>query len=180
MKFKTQYNFKDDIVSCPGTLVEEVDKTTGEKINCYGRRYTYEQKYDDKGIRYLAISGTEDVYNSIQSYKDDVDIYKILKRLNGDLSQLDSNKGFYADVADVPRDINEFYNKIEEGKNIFASLPTDFKERFGNSVNEFMTSIYNKDFEEKLIQYYKDTNSHMFVNDNISADVKVEKGVDNE
>lgn len=153
MKFKTIYNFENNYVSCSGTIVEDVDKTSGEKVRVSGRRYTYKVDFDKRGKRNLIINGTEDVYGYIQSFKEDTDIYRILQRLNGDITKLDKNKGFYADLSSIPKDFYEFHNKIEEGQRIFAGLPTDLKSKFGNSINEFMNSIYNKDFEVKYNDY---------------------------
>ena len=85
VKFATRYN-RVRKYTCPGTFVVDVDKSTGEKQLVSGRRYTYIQEWDKKGKRSLVISGTEDVYEYIQSFKEDTNIYKILQRLNGDLT----------------------------------------------------------------------------------------------
>lgn len=170
ISFKTQFNFDNSIVTCAGTVVECVDKKTGEKVLTSGRRYTYKQEYDKQGKRHLVISDTEDVYNTIQSYKDDTDIYKIVSRyFNGDVTVLDKNKGFYADVTKIPHDIREWHNKIEEGQNIFAGLPTDLKREFGNDLNQFITSVFNQDFEEKYKNYVsrKNVNTSVNVTDNV-------------
>ena len=120
-----------------------------------GYENKYRQHYDDKGVRTLVLTeDKEPVYKKIQSFAEDTNIYKILSRyFGGDVSVLDKNKGFYADIRDIPCNFNDFHNKIVECQNIWNGLATDFKEMFNNDLNQFVSSIYNKDFEDKLNLY---------------------------
>lgn len=154
--FRTPYNFEDDVISCSGSLTVDINsaKNTGEAKCEYGYEYTYKEIKDKQGRRNLVISGRKNIYDKIQSYKDDVDIYKILDRyMAGDLSVLDRNKGFYMDFTSIPKTFDEYQNKISEGKRIFDSLPVDFKSEFGQNVDEFMHSIYDKSFERRYNDY---------------------------
>ena len=160
MEFKTKYNFDNSINSVAGTKTvnfsdyNKKDIDNGKVVEEYGYEYDYKEEYDKNGVRKLVIKGRHSVYDKIQSYKDDVDIYKILARyFNGDISVIDKNKGFYADITSIPKTFSEFHNKIVEGQNIYNGLPTDFKQMFGNDINQFMASIYDKSFDEKLLQY---------------------------
>lgn len=160
--FKTPYNLVSDdnfkFVTCPGSLTVNLDemKKTGEKKLESGYEYTYKEVNDSKGRRQLVIAGRNNTYAKIQSYKDDVDIYKIVERCtNGEIQLLDSNMGFYADVANMPKSYNEYHNKFMEGQRIFAGLPVELKDKFGHNVNEFMNSIYDKSFESKYNEYVK-------------------------
>ena len=76
-----------------------------------GYENKYRQHYDDKGVRSLVLTeDREPVYKKIQSFAEDTNIYKILSRyFGGDVSALDKNKGFYADVRDIPRNFNDFH-----------------------------------------------------------------------
>lgn len=168
VKFKTQFNF-DNVCSIAGTEVVDVDKKSGEKLKVSGRRYTYKVEYDKQGKRHLVISGTEDVYKSIQSFKDDTDIYKIISRyFNGDISAVDPNKGFYADLTGIPKNVHDWFNKTEQAKELYSGLPTDFKIKFGNSINEFMTSLYGNDFESKYNDYVASKNPNNISNNDNS------------
>lgn len=121
-----------------------------------GSRYLdlFHFEYNDKGEKFLVPYDKKDVYAEIQTYAHDNDIYVLLKKyLGGDLTALDKNKGFYADITNVPNNINDWHNRIEQGKDIFNGLPIEFKEMFGNDVNQFMTSIAEGSFENKLKDY---------------------------
>lgn len=125
-----------------------------ESVSGSPDRPTYKIEYDDKGNRELVVDGVDLVYEKIQSYKADTDIYKILSRyFGGDVSVLDKNKGFYADITQIPRNFNDFHNKIEQGQAIWSGLPTDFKSMFDNDLNKFVNSIYEKDFDLKFKSY---------------------------
>lgn len=155
IKFATFYSGNNEFVSVSGSP----------------ERPTYKVEYDDKGNRELVVNGTDLVYEKIQSFKADTDIYKILSRyFGGDVSVLDKNKGFYADITQIPKNFNEFHNKIEQGQAIWSGLPTDFKSMFDNDLNKFVNSIYEKDFESKY-QSYIDSKGNKKV-DNV-APVKV-------
>lgn len=146
-------------------------------ISTCGSKYENDYKvvYDDKGFADLKVCGRHNVYNKIQSYADDVDIYKIIGRyFNGDVSVLDKNKGFYADLTQIPKNYNDFHNKIVEGQNLFASLPTDFKARFGNSVNAFVNAIYDNSLEKHIEDYRQ---SKQVKNDNLAVDFVPENSV---
>lgn len=166
VKFHTPYNFEDKYFTCAGTKTVDVleAKKTGEKIEEYGYEYDYKEVYLDeenrKGDRELVIVGRHNVYDKIQSYKDDVDIYKILAKYSpGDIAALDSNKGFYADVSSMPKSFNDYHNKIIEGERIFNGLPIDFKQEFGNNLNAFMSSIYDKTFDLRFNNYMQRKNA---------------------
>lgn len=170
MQFFTRYNFKNNINSVNGTYVDVINENKKIK-NVAGRRYTYKVVYDDDAKRNLVISGSEPVYEKIQTFKDDVDIYKIVARyLGGDITALDKNRGFYADLSKIPTNFNDFHNRVAEGQEIFAGLPTDFKEQFGNDVNRFMDSIYKKDFDQKLNDYIISKNPKLKTNGVVSND----------
>lgn len=115
---------------------------------------TYKQDYDEKGVCELIVSGKTNTYEKIQSFAEDTDIYKIIARfVGGDVSVLDKNKGFYADVTEVPDTLSGWHNKIEEGKNIWNGLPTDFKTLFNNDLNQFVNAVYDDTFKDTYERY---------------------------
>lgn len=62
----------------------------------------------------LVKTGQVDVQERIQSYLDDVDIYKILERMaiSGDTSLVNRQVGFYSDISNVPNNIHDFDNYV--------------------------------------------------------------------
>lgn len=180
MNFPTQYNQKNDFYTCSGTKTIDLlaKKKTGEKIEEYGYEYEYKEEYDKDGHADLVICGRKNVYDYIQSFKQDTDIKKILEKyLGGDLSVIDKNKGFYADISSMPKNFSDFHNKIIEGQRIYDGLPTDFKSEFGNNINAFMNSIYDESFEGKYNDY---VNRKSVRSSHISnMDTNVSNGVSN-
>lgn len=113
-----------------------------EKIKMYSNPGThfvnrYIRYNDDKGVPTIKVKEKFDLYNDIQTYKDDNDIYKILARVSGDISKLDFNKGVYIDVTKLPDNYNDLMNLNFAIKSDFDSLPIKYKELLGNNFNVF-------------------------------------------
>lgn len=129
------------------TIYERIRITSdpGSKIaNDFGIRK------DERGADELVITGKYSLYDEIQSYKDSCDLKKILERfrLTGDMSLLEQRKGFYGDVADFPKTYAEFLNIAVKAKEEFAKLPADIRDKFNNNVDEFISAIGSKEFNE--------------------------------
>lgn len=60
-------------------------------------------------------TGQINVYEKIQSYADDVDIYKILEKfaLSGDTSLINRTVGSFGDFVNIPDNINDFSKLID-------------------------------------------------------------------
>ena len=96
---------------------------------------------DDKGILHLKETGTENLYDYIQSHRDSVDIHKILQRFEeGDTSALPKVQGQFGDFSDYPRSYAELLNKVLEGEQSFNQLPLDVREQFGFSYERWLAS----------------------------------------
>lgn len=82
----------------------------------------------------LMPDGEKNLYAEIQSWKDSVDINKIVDRYrSGEIDILNQVQGTYGDFAGVPKDLAEAIAIAENGKQVFARLPIEVKERFGNN-----------------------------------------------
>lgn len=135
MKFPTQFDSHERVHQNPGSGVKQM----------------YSPKFEEDGRLTLVESGTADLYAEIQSHKDSVDIYTILKRYEaGDLDVLSRVQGVYADVTGMPRTYAEMLQRIEDGKNVFASLPKEIRENFNNDVNQFFAAMDSPDFSKRL------------------------------
>ena len=96
---------------------------------------------DDKGVMLLKETGTESLYDYIQSHRDSVDIHKILQRFEeGDTSALSKVQGQFGDFSDYPRSYAELLNKVLEGEQTFNQLPLDVREQFGFSYERWLAS----------------------------------------
>lgn len=105
---------------------------------------------DKNGADLLVVTDKHNIYDEIQAYKDSCDLSKILERfrLTGDPMVLQQKQGFYGDVAEFPKTYAEFLNITLQAKEEFAKLPSDIRDKFNNSVDEFIASIGSEKFDE--------------------------------
>ena len=86
--------------------------------------------------------GEVNVYDKIQSYKDECDIYNIIKRYEaGDFSAIpdvNSRPQIEGDVSDVPTDMIGSYANMDQAITNFNKLPKAIRELYHNNVSEFM------------------------------------------
>ena len=114
-------------------------------------RREYSSRFNDDGVLELFESGTSDLSEYIQSFRDSTDINVILTRyLNGDPSALERVQGVYADVSMAPRSYAEALNFIHQGESDFNTLPVEVKERFGNNYYVWLSSIGSSDWFDKM------------------------------
>lgn len=120
--FRDKYN--DDFVRVPSI--------SGEKVV---DRYVLDE---DSGK--LVNAGKENIYESIQSFKDSTDINIILKQMEvGDDSRLHARQGVYMDVSNVPRNASELHKASIVARSQFNALPEELRNQFG-SFDEFIDS----------------------------------------
>ena len=111
----------------------------------------YEIRIDKKGHKVLVKVGEHDIYPEIQSYAEECKIENIIARAAaGDAMALNARQGYYADITDTPRDLAEAQNQILKLKNGFDKLPTEIKEKFDNSVEQFVMPFGSEEFEKKM------------------------------
>ncbi len=135
MKFNTQYDARDRIVSNPGSPVKQL----------------YAGSYNECGQVELREDGTEDLYAFIQSFADSTDIHAILRRFeNGEVDVLEKVQGFYGDVTEMPKTYAEALQRIADSEKVFMSLPVDVRAKFGHSFSEFLAASNDADFLERL------------------------------
>lgn len=104
---------------------------------------------DDSGSLELRESGVENLYEYIQSFKDEVDLNNIIARFaNGDVSALNKYKGFFADVSELPSTYAGFLDIQAKAGDIFAKLSPADREKFDFDVNKFIASFGTPEFLE--------------------------------
>ncbi len=76
-----------------------------------------------------------------QSFKDETDINKILKRAQktGTISHLNKHEGRYADFASF--DFQGNLNMLAKGREIFDDLPIELRNEFDNSPADFFKYV---------------------------------------
>lgn len=145
MEFRTRY---DRVVkySCPGSSVRVV--RAGELRN---------------NLLTVVDKGKEDLYSFINSFADSVNIHVLLNRFkNGDTEALMQRAGAYIDISAMPANINEFMEMAKNAENVFDTLPIEVKNEFNNNVVEFISTIGDDSWKEKMskspAQIYTDKN----------------------
>lgn len=112
----------------------------------------YKLSYLDDGTETLEVCGKIDVYEKIQSYKDQTDIKAIIDRciITGDMREMYKTEGFYADMTIMPKSRIDALKSLAEAKNVWAQLPADLKEKFDNDVSKFFASAFTDEWYKKL------------------------------
>lgn len=140
-KFRNVFNYGDDPISLDLSRETEpvfleiepfaVDNDTGEILN----------KTSKPIIKEI---GIQNVYEKIQSFKDDVDIYNILKRFSetGDSSLLNKRVGAFMDIADLPDNIHDFNKMLDDAAEKYKNLDDSIKENIFNDdkLNEIIAT----------------------------------------
>lgn len=134
MEFRTQYDRKE-VFTEPGSPIRTIRAA----------------EYDKNKNIVVVDKGEENLYAYINSFADSVDIHVLLARfMNGDKEALLQRAGAYIDISALPTNINEFIELARNAENLFNSLPIDVKESFNNNMMEFVSTIGDKEWIEKM------------------------------
>lgn len=135
MKWKSQYDARDRIVTFPGDPIKQL----------------YTGSYNERGQVELKENGTEDLYAYIQSFAESTDIHSILRRFNnGEIDVLEKVQGFYGDITEMPKTYAEALQRISDSEAVFNSLPVDVRAKFNHSFSEFLSASQDADFLDRL------------------------------
>lgn len=125
---------------------------SGNKI-----RHKYIKVINENGLPELREIGIEDIQESIDSFKDTVDLNYILDRCTNGHPELVSRLnpddiatmigikkvgGQYLDISDIPTSMIEAYEIIEKAKNYYNNLDNDLKKQYSD-FKCFLNGIKN-------------------------------------
>lgn len=114
-------------------------------------RPIFSPRFDDSGVMELIQTGTEDLYDFIQSFKESVDIHVILDRYRrGDINALSRVQGAYGDFTTVPKTYAEALNALISAENYFNGLPLEVRAQFGHSFQQFLASMDKPGFSQTM------------------------------
>lgn len=100
----------------------------------------YELEYSPQGVPHLVPTGTYDLYDVIQSFRDECDLGKIFQRYaNGDVMALNKRQGIFVDISEMPQDIFAAANLLERVEAIYNGLSADLRARVG-SFEDFLSN----------------------------------------
>ena len=111
----------------------------------------YQIEIDKRGHKSLHKVGEHDIWEEIQSYKEECSIDNILARAAaGDPNALNQRKGFYADITDTPKSLAEAQNNILKLKQGFEKLPAEIRDKFDNSKEKFVMEFGSQTWIDKM------------------------------
>lgn len=113
----------------------------------------------DNGMIELVPDGKENLYQKIQSYRDSVDINRIVARYAaGEIDILNQVQGVYADVTSAPGSLADALNRVREARLEFDRLPEDVRRNYGFSAENWIESAGSDEWL-KAMGFTKESNS---------------------
>lgn len=127
--FRTAYNY-DNFKGLPFSYKTE----SGSPMK---NEYSY--KRDNFGRKVLEKSGETNLYELIQLSLEETKIENILARCAaGDTSMLHPTGGQYLDTTEMPNNLIEAQQAIQQLENTWADLPMEIKNKYNNDVEYFI------------------------------------------
>lgn len=103
----------------------------------------------DTGAVVLVSVGKTDVFEQIQSYKDETDLNTLIKRAeNGDLSAFSS--AVFGDFTQMPETYADALNVVIEAEREFNGLPAEVRTKFHNDFHEYIVTAGQPEWLEKF------------------------------
>lgn len=128
--FKTAYNYPEG-KCCP----------TGD-----GTIKEYEHRINNKGQKILEMTGETNMYEMIQKATPDVLIENVINRvIAGDISMLRPD-GSYIDLTQMPKNMIEAQQMIQNMENEWAKIPADIKKHYNWDMGEFIAAAGSKEW----------------------------------
>lgn len=104
-----------------------------------GKENVYEYCLNNKGQKQLMLVGEKNLYEEIQSHHEECKIENILRQVGvGDYSSFKPD-GMYADISQVPNNLNEARKEIIKLENTWKKLPLETRAKYDNSVETFIS-----------------------------------------
>lgn len=148
----------------------QVNAETGSPI-----RVVREAVYDKRKNITVVEKGKENLYAYINSFADSVDINVLLARYrNGEKDALLQRAGAYIDISSMPTNINEFIDLSRSAQNLFDTLPIETKEKFNNNVMEFISTVGDPEWIEKMNESPSEIAKNIVVGSKQTADLNKE------
>lgn len=137
--FRSQYGFHDRVRQPAGSRIKTL----------------YAPRINDDGTFDLVEKGKHDLYAEIQSHAESVDIHVLLDRYkNGEVDVLSRVQGAYGDFTGMPKTYAEMFQRIEDGKQWFYSLPVETRASFNHDFAQFMSAMDRPDFFDRISATY--------------------------
>lgn len=146
MKFRNQFDNEDLTKYANTTGTEEIDD--------------YDVRLNSNGVKQLVKKKTKrNIYQKIQQYKDECDIYEILRRSDPERRQgleqqiINANlqdDGQIYDMTQIPTNLIQARQMLIDADKKFNSLPIELRKEFNNNPNEFIAAANNGTLHNKI------------------------------
>lgn len=124
----------------------EVKEIFSECGSAIGKSYEYKIV---EGKKMLVPNGEVNRQDLIDSFALEGDVvYQIQRFLDGDTSVMNPSEGTYGDFTGFPKTYAELFQRVQDCKNVFDSMPADIKKEFDNSYERFWDEFGSKRFDE--------------------------------
>lgn len=118
-----------------------------------GKESEYSYEINEKGKRELKRTGEVNVYAQIQTYLEETKIENIIQRATYDPAEIGSQEWMTqatVDISNVPENYHEWKKMVNDAENKFNSLPAELKEKFDNSVEQYISEMGTESWAKKL------------------------------
>lgn len=108
-----------------------------------------------EGETTLAKVGKSNLFEYIQSHADSVDIHKILERcaMLDDYGPLYRMPATFMDVTNMPSNLAEAFEMIQDANNFFDMMPIDIKNQYENNFVRFIQDIGTDNFARNVSSF---------------------------
>lgn len=139
--------------------MKENEVVTSQFVSSSGNQYytPIEYEYSEENKCFIPKLGKKiNRYEMIQASKPSCDINYIVKRaLAGDATALNVKVPTYADVSEMPDNLNDLHNLNTNAINQFYQLDPNLRKAFNNNVDVFAASLENGTFNDVIANFVK-------------------------
>ncbi|AXB22564.1 minor capsid protein [Alces alces faeces associated microvirus MP10 5560] len=120
---------------------------SGEK-----ERNTYSIKMSEFGHKEVYQSGKTNQYEKTQEAAEGTKIKNIVKRFSlGDTEALNKAHGMYLDMTELPENLAEAQQSIQQIENIFNLLPIETRAEYNHNASEFISDFGSEKFIKAIM-----------------------------
>jgi hypothetical protein len=115
----------------------------------------YKEILNAQGKKFLKKVGETNVYEKIQAGKDSATLENLINKYkikinDENLTKLDET---ITDLTNIPTNLVEALNTIDEARATYENSPTEIKKVFNNNFTEFLAGSQNGTLESLIKQY---------------------------
>ncbi|UPW36499.1 internal scaffolding protein [Peromfec virus RodF8_36] len=105
----------------------------------------YEERLDKDGKKYLKKVGETDVYEKIQEARSGTELAQLIENFKIKINENDLTKveETIIDVTNIPTNMIDALNVVEQAKTTFNTAPKEIRETFNNNFTEFLAGAQN-------------------------------------